>query len=127
MMELSSKEALDKFDDSVDSATHDVMAKFDWMSLPKGKQLCNLMTSVYDAIAAIMIGVLQTTNKEETVNYMNDHNLLLAIQELLDGTVWNSDTTNIIIAELLNANGYTVRDKNDAARRVSPSFEVVER
>jgi hypothetical protein len=43
---------------------------------------------------------------------MNDHDLLLAIQELLDGVEWTPGTT-AEIAELLNANGYAIRDLED--------------
>ena len=42
---------------------------------------------------------------------MNDHELVLAIQELLDGVEWNADTLDEI-AGLLQANGYKVRDLN---------------
>ncbi|ANA86331.1 hypothetical protein SEA_LOZINAK_175 [Gordonia phage Lozinak] len=40
---------------------------------------------------------------------MNDHEILLAIQDLMDGVAWSADTLNSI-AELLNANGYTIGD-----------------
>ena len=40
---------------------------------------------------------------------MNDHDILLAIQELLDGVEWTADTL-AEIAELLAENGYRVRD-----------------
>ena len=43
---------------------------------------------------------------------MTDHDLLLTIQELLDGVVWSPDTLDSI-AELLRENGYRVRDKHD--------------
>jgi hypothetical protein len=40
---------------------------------------------------------------------MTDHDILLAIQELLDGRVWTADTFNAI-ATLLNDNGYRIND-----------------
>jgi len=40
---------------------------------------------------------------------MSDHDLLLAIQELLDGTVWQSKMLEQI-AEWLTQSGYRVRD-----------------
>lgn len=43
---------------------------------------------------------------------MTDHDAMLAIQELLDGTEWNSDTLNDI-AVIVSAAGYRVRDLND--------------
>lgn len=42
----------------------------------------------------------------------DDHDLILAIQDLLDGLDWNSDTAGDIATLLQNA-GYTVRDPND--------------
>ena len=39
---------------------------------------------------------------------MNDHDLLLAIQELLDGVEWDDDTLPEI-AKLLAENGYKIR------------------
>jgi len=43
---------------------------------------------------------------------MNDHDLILAIQELLDGVEWTADTT-AEIANLLTDNGYKIRDIDD--------------
>ena len=40
---------------------------------------------------------------------MNDHDLLLTIQELLDGVEWSPDTLDSI-AELMTENGYTMAD-----------------
>jgi hypothetical protein len=40
---------------------------------------------------------------------MDDHALLLAIQELMDGVEWTPDTLERI-AELMTESGYTVRD-----------------
>jgi len=40
---------------------------------------------------------------------MTDHDIVLAIQELLDGAVWTPETLNDI-ASILNCNGYPVRD-----------------
>lgn len=40
---------------------------------------------------------------------MDDHDLLLAIQELLDGVAWTPDTLDEI-AKLLDDNGYLVAD-----------------
>jgi hypothetical protein len=40
---------------------------------------------------------------------MNDHDILLAIQELLDGVEWKVDMLDEI-ARLLSDNGYRVRD-----------------
>jgi hypothetical protein len=45
---------------------------------------------------------------------MDDHDLLLSIQELLDGTSWTPATLDLI-ADLLNQNGYRIRDFNDAS------------
>ena len=44
---------------------------------------------------------------------MDANNLLLRIQELLDGVEWSPDTLDEI-AELLRANGYRVRDLDDS-------------
>ena len=46
---------------------------------------------------------------------MTDHDLLLTIQELLDGVEWTPDTIEII-AELMTENGYRIRDLNDVDR-----------
>jgi len=46
---------------------------------------------------------------------MNDHDLLLAIQEELDGVEWTPDTLQTVAA-LLTSNGYTVRDLGEALR-----------
>jgi hypothetical protein len=43
---------------------------------------------------------------------MTDHQIVMAIQELLDGNAWSPDTLTKI-AELLIANGYAVRDLGD--------------
>ena len=43
---------------------------------------------------------------------MNDHNLLLAIQELLDGVEWTPTTLNEI-ADLLTNNGYAIHNLED--------------
>lgn len=40
---------------------------------------------------------------------MNDHDLLLAIQELLDGTEWSADTIEQV-ALLMEQNGYHISD-----------------
>jgi len=40
---------------------------------------------------------------------MTDHDIILAIQELLDGVTWTPETLNDI-ANVLNNNGYVVRD-----------------
>lgn len=42
---------------------------------------------------------------------MSDHEIVLAIQELLDGVEWSPDTLERI-AGLLQFNGYKVRDPN---------------
>jgi hypothetical protein len=47
---------------------------------------------------------------------MTDHELLLAIQKLLDGVEWDNDTFETI-ASLMHANGYTIHDIDDGARR----------
>ncbi len=39
---------------------------------------------------------------------MTDHEIVLAIQELLDGTEWSADTLECI-AGLLQSNGYVIR------------------
>jgi len=43
---------------------------------------------------------------------MSDHDLLLAIQELLDGCEWTVDTV-AAIAAMLDDNGYSIRDTDD--------------
>src|SRR4051812_10676038 len=45
-------------------------------------------------------------------NAMNDHDAMLAIQELLDGVAWDADTLESIARILVNS-GYRVRDLND--------------
>ena len=40
---------------------------------------------------------------------MNDHDILLTIQDLLDGVEWSTDTLSQI-ADLLSSNGYLIRD-----------------
>jgi len=41
-----------------------------------------------------------------------DHEAMLAIQELLDGTEWSADTLDRIAAIVIAA-GYRIRDLND--------------
>jgi hypothetical protein len=43
---------------------------------------------------------------------MNDHDLLLTIQELLDGVEWTADTVDTI-ARLMAESGYRIRDLDD--------------
>ena len=43
---------------------------------------------------------------------MNDHDMLLTIQEMLDGVEWSADTL-AEIADLLTSNGYVIRDIDD--------------
>jgi len=43
---------------------------------------------------------------------MTDHEIVLAIQELLDGVEWNSDTLSSIEI-ILHENGYRIRDIDD--------------
>jgi len=43
---------------------------------------------------------------------MNDHDAMLAIQELMDGVEWNADTLKEI-ANVLELAGYRVRDLDD--------------
>ena len=43
---------------------------------------------------------------------MSDHNIVLAIQELLDGVEWTSQTLDAIATVLRNS-GYRVRDLED--------------
>jgi hypothetical protein len=50
---------------------------------------------------------------------MTESDLLLAIQELLDGVEWNSDTLERI-ATLMVASGYRIRDCDDFDRE--PEF-----
>lgn len=52
--EKPSQETEDRFDESVDNATHAVIAEFEWMGLPEGDQLSDLMVRVNDAITAVM-------------------------------------------------------------------------
>ena len=52
---------------------------------------------------------------------MNDHDLLLAIQELLDGVQWDGDTL-CEVARLMEENGYHIGDStivDDDARRIN--------
>ena len=49
---------------------------------------------------------------------MSDNEIVLAIEELLDGTEWTPDTLDQIAA-LLQANGYRVRDLDDRDREKS--------
>ncbi len=44
----------DAFDDSIDSATHNVIGQFEWMGLPEGEQLGALMVEINDALTQIM-------------------------------------------------------------------------
>lgn len=48
---------------------------------------------------------------------MDDHDLLLAIQNRLDGVEWSSDTLEEI-AGLMVASGYRIRDLDDRDRSV---------
>lgn len=48
------QEAEDRFDESVDNATHAVIAEFEWMGLPEGDQLSRLMVEINDSITQIM-------------------------------------------------------------------------
>ena len=43
---------------------------------------------------------------------MNDHEIVLAIQELLDGVEWDADTLGEI-ALMLSDNGYRIRNSDD--------------
>jgi hypothetical protein len=52
--EPPSQETEDHFDDSVDSATHAVIAEFEWMGLPEGDQLSELMVRINDALTQLM-------------------------------------------------------------------------
>lgn len=52
--EPPSKEAEDAFDEAVDSATHDALKHFEFLGLPEGDQLGDLMVSLNDAIAGVM-------------------------------------------------------------------------
>src|SRR5690348_14620822 len=46
-----------------------------------------------------------------------DHDLLLAIQEILDGNEWTPDTLENI-ANLMVAAGYRIRDRDDVDREI---------
>jgi hypothetical protein len=46
---------------------------------------------------------------------MSDHEAMLAIQELMDGTEWNADTLEAI-AEIMVRAGYRIRDLEDVDR-----------
>ena len=48
---------------------------------------------------------------------LTDHNILLAIQNLMDGKEWSPETLEQI-AEILRINGYEVRDVGSAYRWV---------
>jgi len=42
------------FNDSLDIATHAVIAEFEWLGLPEGDQLSGLIADINDAITAAM-------------------------------------------------------------------------
>ena len=44
----------DLFDASVDDATHAVITAFEWLDLPEGDALGDLMVRINDTLAAIM-------------------------------------------------------------------------
>jgi hypothetical protein len=46
---------------------------------------------------------------------MNDHDALLAIQELMDGTEWSADTLEAIARVMVSA-GYRIRDLDEVER-----------
>lgn len=46
---------------------------------------------------------------------MTDHDIVLAIQDLMDGAEWSTDTLEDI-ASILTANGYRIRDIDDVDR-----------
>jgi hypothetical protein len=50
---------------------------------------------------------------------MDDHDLLLAIQNRLDGIEWSSDTLEEI-AQLMVNSGYRIRDSGDVDREPAP-------
>jgi hypothetical protein len=52
---------------------------------------------------------------------MNDSDLLLAIQERLDGVEWTNDTFEEI-AQLMVNSGYRIRDCNDVDRDAAPAL-----
>lgn len=43
---------------------------------------------------------------------MDDHNAMLAIQELMDGVEWSADTLDEI-AQIVRDAGYRIRDTNE--------------
>ena len=53
---------------------------------------------------------------------MSPHETLLAIQEMMDGVEWTTDTLDGI-ANLLNEAGYTVRDLDELERQLKPYQE----
>ena len=53
---------------------------------------------------------------------MDDHELLLSIQERLDGVVWSPDTLEDI-AKLMVKSGYRIRDKDDVDREPDPGSD----
>jgi hypothetical protein len=50
---------------------------------------------------------------------MSDHDAMLAIQECLDGTEWNSNTLEEVAA-IMTAAGYKIRDLDDVEREATP-------
>lgn len=54
MQEQPTQAIEDRFDESVDDATHAVITAFEWMGLPEGDQLSALMVRINDAITATM-------------------------------------------------------------------------
>ena len=50
------QEREDRFDESVDEATQKVIDTFDWMTLPEGEELSQLMVTLNDTITQIFNG-----------------------------------------------------------------------
>ncbi len=46
---------MEKFDESIDAATHAVIHEFEWMNLPKDDQLGELMIQINDALGNILV------------------------------------------------------------------------
>ena len=53
-MSTENKTHENHFDDSVDDATHAVIAAFEWLGLPEDDELMDLMVEINDALTQIM-------------------------------------------------------------------------
>jgi hypothetical protein len=61
-------------------------------------------------VANVIRRAIRANQRELTP--MNDHDAMLAIQELMDGVEWSPDTLDAI-AQIMVAAGYRLRDLNE--------------